>query len=215
MMMIFWYTLKWKSDQMSLNVSVETNLSRAEAPKNPFKGQRGSCCFQEQSPGAVHPSEGSWWCWHDAALCIAASSSLWCQARLTSAQQAVTMHDGRRLLQALRPLLQTPLPPTALMQPKPCITTILNSHSAFQVAMSSNNGFWLLCPTLAEGARSTIFITAKSALACCMKVFVPAHKLSSSLWNHRTSMLFIARKADGAVIFSKQIVATCTFWGAY
>lgn len=102
--MIFWYTLKWKSNQIGLNVSVETSDSRdnrAEGPRNQFKEYWGSPCFQEQSPRAVHPSEGSWWCWHDVALWITASSPLWCQSRLTSAQQAVTMHDGPRQLQAL------------------------------------------------------------------------------------------------------------------
>lgn len=133
--MIFWYTLKWKSNQIGLNVSVETSDSsdnRAEGPRNQFKEHWGSPCFQEQSPRAVHPSEGSWWCWHDVALWITASSPLWCQSRLTSAQQAVTMHDRPRQLQAL--LTSPPRPPNVLMQPQLCMTTTLNRrlHSKFR-----------------------------------------------------------------------------------
>lgn len=64
MLIIFWYTFKWKSNQMSwMNVSVETNETndsrgnRAEAPRNPFKVAARKLLF----PGTIARSCASIW----------------------------------------------------------------------------------------------------------------------------------------------------------
>lgn len=203
MLMIFWNRLKSKSNQISLNVSVKTNDSRdnrAQDSRNPFKGHRGSSCFQEQWPGAVHPFEGSWWCWHQAVLWITALllcgvSPDWPQpSRLLLCTMDLDCFKWTPTTTTHAPTaVHNKNPQQRFSKPTPLFQVPIKSHST--------NSFWFLCPTLTELRRSTIFNTTKSALVCCMKVFVPTHKCSLSLRNHHTSVLLIARKADGAVIF--------------
>lgn len=55
------------------------------------KSTEEASVLRKKSLRAMHPSQSSWLSWQH--------SYLWCQTRLTSAQQPVTTHDGHNLLQ--------------------------------------------------------------------------------------------------------------------